>query len=128
MSADSSLLARAFDWIKARAVRDNELAAMSYVDLQYLAADLGIAEADLRDIVPRVADNSPLMNTMMRARGLDPEAVRGSFSALVRDMEVTCARCQETRTCRRELASGAAAAHCHDFSANAGLMDELLVT
>ena len=79
-SSELGLLAKAFDWIKARASRDNELAAMSRADLHYLAVDLGVTEADLRDIVPCVTDNSVLMDDMMRARGLDPDNVRHSFA------------------------------------------------
>lgn len=124
-STDSNLLAKAFDWIRARASRDNELATMSHMDLHYLAADLGISEADVRDVVPRVTDHSVLMDRMMRARGLDPDAVRHSFGALVRDMEITCARCRDSRICRRELDSGTAAVYCHDFCANADAMDAL---
>jgi hypothetical protein len=124
-SSDSSLLAKAFDWIRTRASRDNEIAAMCRADLHYLAADLGITEAELREVVPKVTDHSELMDQMMRARGLDPEAVRRSFSALVRDMEVTCARCRDSRVCRRELESGTAATYCHDFCANAEAMDYL---
>jgi hypothetical protein len=124
-STDSSLLSRAFDWIKTRASRDNEIAAMSRADLHYLAADLGITEADLRDVVPKVTDHSELMDKMMRSRGLDPDAVRRSFSAIVRDMEVTCARCRDSRVCRRELEAGTAATYCHDFCANAEAMDYL---
>src|SRR5271165_7153512 len=111
-TTDQTLLARAIDWIKTRASRDNELAAMSSMDLRYLAADLGISEADVREVVPKVTDHSELMDKMMRARGLDPAAVRRAFSALVRDMEVTCARCRDSRICRRELESGTAAVYC----------------
>jgi hypothetical protein len=122
---DSSLLSKAFDWIKTRASRDNEIAAMSRADLHFLAADLGITEADVREVVPKVTDHSELMDRMMRARGLDPDAVRRSFSAIARDMEVTCARCRDSRVCRRELESGTAATYCHDFCANAEAMDYL---
>jgi uncharacterized protein YjiS (DUF1127 family) len=122
-TTDSNLLSRAFDWIKARASRDNELAAMSHMDLHYLAADLGITEADVRDVVPKVTDHSNLMDKMMRARGLNPDAVRRSFSAVVRDMELTCARCRESRICRRELQSGTATVYAYDFCANADTMD-----
>ena len=127
-SANTNLLSRAFDWIKTRASRDNELAAMSRSDMHYLAADLGITEADLLDVVPKVTDHSELMDRMMRARGLDPDAVRRSFTAVVRDMEITCARCRDSRVCRRELESGTAAEYCHDFCANAGAMDGLRQT
>jgi len=124
MQAEPSLLARAFDWIKARALRDNELGAMSRDDMHFLAADLGITEADLMDIAPRVTDHSDLMDRMMRIRGLDPDTVRHHFSALVRDMELTCARCSDVRQCRRELAAGTAAAHFHEFCPNAETMDQ----
>ena len=124
-SSDQGLFAKAFDWIKARASRDNELAAMSRADLHYLAADLGVTEADVLDIVPQVTDNSVLMDQMMRARGLDPDTVRHSFSALVRDMEVTGSRCREAGVCRRELDAGTAALFSHDFCPNAETMDDL---
>jgi uncharacterized protein YjiS (DUF1127 family) len=127
-SSDSNLLSRVCDWIKARASRDNELAAMSRMDLQYLAADLGITEADVREVVPRVTGHGDLMDKMMRARGLDPAAVRRAFSAVARDMELTCARCRDSRICRRELESGTAALYCHDFCANAVTLDTLRAT
>lgn len=124
--SDTTLMTRAFDWLKTRAARDNEIAALSYGDLRYLAADLGVTEADLLDVVPRNTDNSGLMDKMMRARGLDPDAVRRSFSGLVRDMEVTCSRCRNAGTCQRELKAGTAAAHNHEFCGNAQAMDELI--
>ena len=43
----------------------------------------------------------------------------------MRDIEVTCARCQDVGVCQRELKANTAAAHCHDFCANAAVMDEL---
>ena len=122
---EPSLLAKALDWIKARASRDNEIAAMSHMDLHYLANDLGVAETDLREIVPEVADHSELLDRMMRARGLDPAVVRRRFRACARDMEITCARFRDSRVCRRELDSGTGALYCHDFCANATAMDGL---
>ena len=124
-STETNLLTKALDWIKARVSQGNELAAMSRDDMRYLASDLGISETDLRDLAPRVADNSVLMDKMMRARGLDPDAVRYAFSGLMREMEVTCSRCREAGTCRRELGSGTAALYSHDFCPNAEAMDDL---
>jgi hypothetical protein len=124
--AESGLLARTLDWIKARMLRDNELAGLSHSDLDCLASDLGLSEADLRGVLPVVTDHSDLMDQMMRARGLDPDQVRRSFSNLVRSMEVACTRCADVRTCRRELSAGTADAHCHEFCVNADQMDELI--
>ncbi len=125
-STEPTLFCRTLDWIKARATRDNELATMSRSDLQLLAADIGVSEADLREVVPRVGNHSDLMDKMMRARNLDPEAVRRAFRGVVRDMEVTCARCRDSGTCRLELEAGTAGTHSHDFCGNAGTMDDLL--
>lgn len=119
-------LGRALDWIKARLAQDSELATLSRFDLDYMAADLGITEADLRDVLPRAADNSLLMDTMMRARGLDPAVVRASCAALMRDLELTCTRCGAATRCRNELAEGTAVAHCHEYCGNAETFAALL--
>jgi hypothetical protein len=52
--------------------------------------------------------------------------VRRAFSSVVRDMEVTCARCWDSGTCRLELEAGTARAHSHEFCPNAGAIDDLL--
>ncbi len=124
-TADSSLLGKAFDWIKARAIRDHELAAMSKDDLRYLAADIGVAESDLCGILPSMTDNSVLMDQMMRARGLDPAAVRSAFPALAHDMEAACGHCREAKTCRRALRDGSAEVRAHEFCVNAETMDDI---
>jgi hypothetical protein len=126
VSGESSLLSRVFDWLKARLAQESELASMSYQDLQFLASDIGVSVADLRAIGPKITDHDDLMRKMMLARGLDPDAVRRAFASVMRDMEVTCARCREVGVCQRELAANTAAEHCHDFCINASVMDELL--
>jgi hypothetical protein len=125
-SGEPKLLSRFFDWVKARVSPDSELAALSYEDLQFLASDIGVSVADLRSIGPMITDHDELLKKVMLARGLDPDAVRRAFGGVMRDMEVTCARCRDVGICQRELKHNTAAAHCHDFCANAGVMDELL--
>ncbi|MFL5287514.1 MAG: DUF6455 family protein [Rhodopila sp.] len=122
---EAGVLNRALDWIKARIARDNELALLSSADMQYLATDIGISESDFRALAPRIADHSELMEQMMLARGIDPKAVRASFAALVRDMEVSCALCRTPSLCRKRLADGTAAEAAHQFCPNAELMDNL---
>ncbi len=120
---ESSVFARAFDWIKARISRDNELAVLSTADMQNLAADIGISESDFRELAPRIADHSGQMDEMMVLRGLDPERVRQAFSAVVRDMELTCALCPNPGLCRQRLADGSAAARAREFCPNAETME-----
>jgi hypothetical protein len=125
-AADPNLLAKAFDWLKARMIRDSQLASFSRSDLQLLAIDIGVTEADLRRVVPRVGDHDDLMDKMMCARGLEPASVRRAFSGVVRDMEVTCARCRDSGRCFRELEAGTSGARYRVFCANAGTIDALL--
>ncbi len=121
-----TLLGRIFDWIKARASRDNELASLSRADLERIAADIGVTDSDLRDVVPMIGDHSELMDRMILARGLDPAELRRALAPVIRDMEVTCARCGDSRTCGRELAAGTARERSHEFCGNASVIDQLL--
>ena len=123
---DQTLMGRLFDWVKARTHRDDNLYALSLGDLTTMAADLGITEADLRDILPRTSDHSLLMDEMMTARGLDPDRVRRLSGALMRDLELTCSRCGTAARCRSELAVGVADANCHEYCGNAETFDALL--
>ena len=126
--AEHGMLARALDWIRAYAARQDELSHLSRDDIAAMATDLGMTEADLRDVMPRGADNTLLMDCMIQARGLDPEVVRRSLTPLMRELELTCTRCTSTARCRRELAAGTAAARCHEFCHNADVMDDLLAS
>jgi hypothetical protein len=126
--AEPGPLARILDWIKVRLDRNSEVARLSRGDIAAMAADLGLSEADFRDVLPRTADNGMLMDRMILARGMDPTAVRHSLAALVRDLELICTRCPETTRCRRELDAGTAAEHCHQYCLNAVTFDDLVAT
>ena len=122
---DPGLLGRLFDWVKDRVNRGNELYVLSRGDFATMASDLGICEADLREVFPKATDNSLLMDEMMRQRGLDPDRVRRMAGGLARDLEMTCSRCDSVNRCRRDLALGIAAAHAHEYCANAEIFDDL---
>ncbi len=125
-STSSTLLGRVVDWLKQHLADPVDLAGMPELDLDYLASDLGITRADLMGVLPPNADNTVLMEEMMVARGLDPAAMRAFAAAAVRDLELTCTRCDEVRRCRRELAASTAARNCHAFCPNANAFDDIL--
>jgi hypothetical protein len=125
LSGGPNLLTRVVDWLKAHVSSESELANMSYQDLQFLASDIGVSVADLRAIGPMITDHDDLLKQMLLQRGLDPDAVRRAFGGVMRDMEITCARCHEVGVCQRELKANTAAAHCHEFCGNAEVMDDL---
>jgi len=122
-SADPSPLGRAFHRLTAHGMRDKQLASMTSADLRTLGRDIGMTEAELREVS---GDHSALMEKMMRARGLDPASTRREFAGAVREMEKTCARCQDSGRCFRELEAGTSAARYHVFCPNARAMDDLL--
>jgi hypothetical protein len=123
--ARHGLLAQVLDWFAARVRAADELGTLARGDISGMASDLGVTEADLREVLPRAADNTRLMDAMMRARGLDPDKLAHLSAALMRDLELTCTRCESITRCRRELAAGTAAARCHEFCGNAETLDAL---
>src|SRR5579872_7234040 len=112
--ANPGLLGRMLDRVRAYA-SPNDLAAFSREDLRHMADDLALAPSDLAAMSAEGHDNTVLMESMMRARGFEPERIRQVFVALLRDMERVCTRCKSTGRCRRELDAGTAAAHYHDY-------------
>ncbi|HUN42773.1 MAG TPA: DUF6455 family protein [Acetobacteraceae bacterium] len=124
--ANPGLLGRVLDWLRARCSDADELAGWSRDDLRNLADDLALSEYDLAALSGAIADNNVLMERMMRARGFEPELLRNSFAALVRDMERVCSRCKSTGRCRRELDAGCGPRHAHEYCPNAGTFDDLV--
>lgn len=122
----TGLLGRMADWIVERMRAANERAALTRGDIHEMAHDLGLCEDDLRGVLSHAADNTRLMDAMMRARGLDPMLVTQMSAAVMRDLELTCTRCGSVGRCQRELAAGTAASHCGDFCANADTFEALL--
>jgi len=120
------VFSRLCDWFKARAQRNDELYALTRSDLALMASDLGVTESDLRDVLPKAADNSLLMDEMMIQHGLDPDRIRRLCGGLARDLELTCARCGAVGRCRSELAIGVAVQNAHEYCGNAETFDELL--
>lgn len=124
--ANPGLLGRVLDWVRVRCGTGDELAALSRNEIRDLASDLSLSEGDLLALSASMADNTVLMEGMMRARGFEPAQVRQSFATLMRDVERVCSRCRVTGRCRRELDAGTAAEHAHEYCPNAGTFDDLV--
>lgn len=112
--------------MKARLHVGDDLASFSRARLRHMADDLAITEGDLQLLASHAADNTRLMEGMMRARGLDPAVVRCEVGTLLRDVERVCTRCPRASRCQRELDAGTAAQHCHEYCPNAGTFDDLV--
>ena len=124
--ANPGLFGRVLDWLRAHTDPGGDLVGLSREQLRYMAEDLSLAPSVLVAMSVGGRDNTVLMQSMMRARGLDPDQMRHGFATLLRDIERVCTQCKATGRCRRELDAGAADAHCHEYCANAGTFDDLL--
>ncbi len=123
---DDSLLTRAFSWIMTHRTQEGRVAGLSNGDLRNLAADLGVTQADLLHVLPEGTPPRDLMDQMIRAHGLDPAAIRALPTAMVRDMEVTCSRCQNASRCERDLKAGRAAVNSQHYCGNAPTFDAMI--
>jgi len=124
--ANPGLLGRVLDWLRVHCGGTDELAGWSRDDLRNLADDLALSDDDLLALSGAISDNNVLMERMMSARGFEPELLRNSFGALVRDMERVCSLCKSTGRCRRELDAGYGARHAHEYCPNAATFDDLV--
>lgn len=84
-----------------------------------IAAECGLSSGELREIVAHGSRADGLMERMMAAKGLEPERLRRELPAVMRDIEVLCARCVAKGRCARELEAGTAARNAADFCPNA---------
>jgi Family of unknown function (DUF6455) len=119
------LLGRVLNCVRDHVVPGTDLATLTRDDLRHIAGDLALTESVLLSLSVGGRDNTVLMERMMRARGLDPEEVRRTFSMTLRDAERVCSGCRNTGRCRRELGSGTAGANCHSYCPNAATFDDL---
>ena len=98
------------DWLKHRREL-NEMREMDAANFDRIAGELRMSSADLEALVrqgPHAADELP---KMLKALGIDQEALARTEPLVLRDMERVCALCSHKRQCDRDLAAGTAAAH-----------------
>jgi hypothetical protein len=119
------LLINAFgDWLKHRSEL-REMREMDAANFRQIASELRMTSADLEALVrqgPHAADELP---KMLKALGIDQEALARTEPLVLRDMERVCALCNHKRQCDRDLAAGTSAAHYEQYCANAPTIDGL---
>jgi hypothetical protein len=99
-TALEALLTRVRDWWLVR----SELGSIDQAELGRIAGDLGMTCADLQDLVARGPDAADLLYERMRVLGIAKEDVEQSARGLMRDLEKTCACCNEKGLCEKDLA------------------------
>jgi len=112
------------NWLQYRREM-NEMRRMDRGDFERIADDLRISPGDLDELVrhgPHAADELP---QMLKALGIDEQALARTQPMVLRDMERVCAMCDHKTRCDVDLAVGAAAENYEDYCLNAPTIDQL---
>ncbi len=98
-TAVEALLVRLRDWWQARA----ELADIDRREVDRIAEELGMTADDLQDLVARGPHAADRLHERLRLLGLSRTDVERAAHGLMRDLERTCACCNEKGTCDKDL-------------------------
>jgi hypothetical protein len=98
--AVETLLTRVRDWWR----RHNELSRLDDKELGRVAAELGMSTNALEDLVARGPEAADNLYERMRALGLSKSDVDAAAQDVMRDLQRTCACCNEKGTCEKDLA------------------------
>jgi hypothetical protein len=98
--AVGALLGRIRDWWR----RQEELNALDNKEIGRIAEDLRISTDTLRNLVARGPDAANLLYERMRALGISKVDVDNAAEGVMRDLQRTCACCNEKGVCEKDLA------------------------
>jgi hypothetical protein len=99
-TAAEALLTRLRDGWRAR----QEFANVSQGELDLIAGEFGMTAKDLLMVVERGPDAANLLYERMRALGVSEQDVERAADGLMRDLEKTCACCNNRSACKKDLA------------------------
>jgi hypothetical protein len=98
--AVGALLGRVRDWWR----RQEELSALGNKEIGRVAEDLHIGTDTLRDLVARGPEAANLLYERMQALGISKAEVDKAAQGVMRDLQRTCACCNEKGMCEKDLA------------------------
>jgi hypothetical protein len=115
------LLARVRDWWQ----RQEELRLLDRAEVDRIARDLGMSSDTLKRLVERGPDAANLLYERMRALGMSKADVDHTAGGIMRDLQRTCACCNEKGICERDLAERPDDPAWKDYCPNAVTLDAL---
>ena len=114
-AAAEQLLARVREWWQ----RHNELGSFDRNELQRIAGEFGMTASELEGLVARGPHAADLLYQRMQTLGITRTDVERVASGLARDLEKSCACCNDKVACKRDLASGTDDPAWKDYCPNA---------
>jgi hypothetical protein len=103
----------------------DELNRSPHAELLRTAGDCGITVQRLRRVAARGPLSVRLMETMARAYGLEPAALRRADLNTVREMEERCTFCHERFWCAMDLADDEGVIRAQAYCPNADMFESL---
>jgi uncharacterized protein YjiS (DUF1127 family) len=112
-------LQRLVERLRHRWRQHGELAALDGAELERLATDLGLAPRDIRHLANLGPDSAELLYRRLAALGITRADVERVAPGLARDLEHTCACCDQKSACQNDLNSRRDATDWHEYCPNA---------
>ena len=107
-------------WEKRAAI--NELAKFDPSEVARIAEDLGISTSDLRFLAASGPGSADLLKRRLQTLGVDATDID---TALMRDLQLLCARCNSKRHCAHELEDKPVAARWPKYCPNAQTIEAI---
>ena len=98
---------------------------MNRTDFNVIARDLRVSTDELDRLVDSGPHSADEMPEMLKALGIDAEALVRTEPLLVRDMQRVCSLCRDKAHCHGDLAAGTAPEHYKEYCPNAPSIDAL---
>ena len=114
-------------WRRHRRVQQDRafLRNSAAVDIERLAADVGMGVDELAEVIARGEGAPALSARMMAAHGFDRDDLAARSPPTLREISSMCGRCDHKHRCEVELNAGTAVAHASAFCPNSQLMQVL---
>ncbi|HEY0331304.1 MAG TPA: hypothetical protein VGC77_19655 [Rhodopseudomonas sp.] len=106
------------DWLKHRQ-EISEMCQFDAAEFGRIAHDLGVTTSDLDELVrqgPHKIDELPYL---LKALGIDEDALARAQPLVLRDLERVCALCKHKSACDHDIADGTLKQHYESYCGNA---------
>jgi hypothetical protein len=113
-----SVLKSIAQWImKYRDARNicNDLVNCRPDEVANIARDLRLSPSELVILARNGSNAADLLQDMLKALGVDKNAIENDEPLVMRDLERLCTTCHEKRRCRLDLANGVIADNFRDY-------------
>jgi adenylate cyclase len=105
---------------------NNEFGQCGPDEVMQAAKDLGVTPNQLRELVSKGPGAADLLQKMLVALHVDPEALADTDPLIMRELQRLCITCGDKKRCEHEFANGTAANHFREFCPNALTLETLI--